>query len=113
MGSLTYGLPVGAAPHPISIPPPNPTNPPPVAPPRGPVLAVAVGRDASLCCSAGADGCVRRWRLPDLNVDPYDGYGGRPPPPKDPPLIANSPPLYRRPPPLIANPPIADTPPYC
>lgn len=41
---------------------------------RGPVLAVAVGRDASLCCSAGADGCVRRWRLPDLNVDPYDGY---------------------------------------
>ncbi|OXB52205.1 hypothetical protein ASZ78_014604, partial [Callipepla squamata] len=41
---------------------------------RGPVLAVAVGRDAALCCSGGADGCVRRWRLPDLDMDPYDGY---------------------------------------
>ncbi|XP_074786779.1 striatin-4 [Athene noctua] len=41
---------------------------------RGPVLAVAMGRDAALCCSAGVDARIRRWRLPDLDMDPYDGY---------------------------------------
>ncbi|KAM6225822.1 striatin-4 isoform 2-T2 [Porphyrio hochstetteri] len=41
---------------------------------RGPVLAVAMGCDGSLCCSAGVDAHIRCWRLPDLDVDPYDGY---------------------------------------
>ncbi|XP_074932478.1 striatin-4 [Phalacrocorax aristotelis] len=41
---------------------------------RGPVLAVAMGRDSALCCSAGVDARIRRWRLPDLDMDPYDGY---------------------------------------
>ncbi|NWY60615.1 STRN4 protein, partial [Chionis minor] len=41
---------------------------------RGPVLAVAMGHDSALCCSAGVDACIRRWRLPDLDMDPYDGY---------------------------------------
>uniref|UniRef100_A0A8B9VWJ8 Striatin 4 n=1 Tax=Anas zonorhyncha TaxID=75864 RepID=A0A8B9VWJ8_9AVES len=41
---------------------------------RGPVLAVAMGRDSALCCSGGVDACIRRWRLPDLDMDPYDGY---------------------------------------
>lgn len=35
-----------------------------------------MGRDSSLCVSAGLDGRIRRWRLPDLDGDPYDGYGG-------------------------------------
>ncbi|NXV80540.1 STRN4 protein, partial [Atlantisia rogersi] len=41
---------------------------------RGPVLAVAMGRDGTLCCSAGVDTHIRCWRLPDLDGDPYDGY---------------------------------------
>ncbi|KAM6395773.1 striatin-4 [Rhynochetos jubatus] len=41
---------------------------------RGPVLTVAMGRDSALCCSAGVDTRIRRWRLPDLDMDPYDGY---------------------------------------
>ena len=35
-----------------------------------------MGRDSALCCSAGVDARIRRWRLPDLDMDPYDGYGG-------------------------------------
>lgn len=50
----------------------------PSCPRRGPVLAVAMGRDSALCCSGGVDACIRRWRLPDLDMDPYDGYGGFP-----------------------------------
>ena len=42
------------------------------------MLAVAMGRDSALCCSAGVDARIRRWRLPDLDMDPYDGYGGCP-----------------------------------
>ncbi|XP_029862676.1 striatin-4 [Aquila chrysaetos chrysaetos] len=42
---------------------------------RGPVLAVAMGRDSALCCSAGVDARIRCWHLPDLDMDPYDGYG--------------------------------------
>lgn len=41
-------------------------------------MAVAMGRDSALCCSGGVDACIRRWRLPDLDMDPYDGYGGFP-----------------------------------
>lgn len=37
-----------------------------------------MGRDSALCCSGGVDACIRRWRLPDLDMDPYDGYGGFP-----------------------------------
>ncbi|XP_057268632.1 striatin-4-like, partial [Pezoporus wallicus] len=40
----------------------------------GPVLAVAMGSDIGLCCSAGLDARIRCWRLPDLDRDPYDGY---------------------------------------
>uniref|UniRef100_A0A8C3JZQ1 Striatin 4 n=1 Tax=Calidris pygmaea TaxID=425635 RepID=A0A8C3JZQ1_9CHAR len=47
---------------------------------RGPVLTVAMGRDSTLCCSGGVDARIRCWRLPDLDMDPYDGYGGCPPP---------------------------------
>ncbi|KAF4803374.1 Striatin-4 [Turdus rufiventris] len=53
---------------------------------RGPVLAVAVAAGDSgdsgasggsgLCCSAGVDARIRCWRLPALDSDPYDGYGG-------------------------------------
>ncbi|KAM9591557.1 striatin-4-like [Morphnus guianensis] len=41
---------------------------------RGPVLAIAMGRDSALCCSAGVDARIRCWCLPDLDMDPYDGY---------------------------------------
>ncbi|XP_068765941.1 striatin-4 isoform X2 [Struthio camelus] len=41
---------------------------------RGPVLAVAMGPASEFCCSGGADGRIRCWRLPDLDTDPYDGY---------------------------------------
>lgn len=41
---------------------------------RGAVLAVAMGCDSGLCCSAGLDTRIHCWRLPDLDRDPYDGY---------------------------------------
>ncbi|XP_065511241.1 striatin-4 [Caloenas nicobarica] len=43
---------------------------------RGAVLAVAVAGDGGSCVSGGVDGDIRRWRLPDLDLDldPYDGY---------------------------------------
>ncbi|XP_028920810.1 striatin-4 [Ornithorhynchus anatinus] len=41
---------------------------------RGPVLALAVGSNSESCYSAGADAHIRCWRIPDLNMDPYDGY---------------------------------------
>uniref|UniRef100_A0A8B9N2M8 Striatin-4 n=1 Tax=Accipiter nisus TaxID=211598 RepID=A0A8B9N2M8_9AVES len=41
---------------------------------RGPVLAIAMGCDSTLCCSAGMDARIRCWCLPDLDMDPYDGY---------------------------------------
>ncbi|KAM9588972.1 striatin-4-like isoform 1-T1 [Morphnus guianensis] len=41
---------------------------------RGPVLAVAMGPDSALCCSAGVDARIHCWHLPDLDMDPYDGY---------------------------------------
>ncbi|KAK2512318.1 hypothetical protein Q9966_016413 [Columba livia] len=47
---------------------------------RGAVLAVAVAGDGGTCVSGGVDGDIRRWRLPDLDLDldPYDGYGTSP-----------------------------------
>lgn len=42
---------------------------------RGPVLAVAVGSNSEYCYSGGADARVHSWKIPDLNMDPYDGYG--------------------------------------
>ncbi|XP_013002379.1 striatin-4 isoform X2 [Cavia porcellus] len=41
---------------------------------RGPVLAVAVGTNSEYCYSGGADARIHSWKIPDLNMDPYDGY---------------------------------------
>ncbi|XP_055993049.1 striatin-4 isoform X1 [Sorex fumeus] len=41
---------------------------------RGPVLAVTMGSGSECCYSGGADACIRSWKIPDLNMDPYDGY---------------------------------------
>ncbi|XP_063061957.1 striatin-4 [Engraulis encrasicolus] len=40
----------------------------------GAVLALAMGEDGESCYSGGLDGSVRCWKIPDLNVDPYDNY---------------------------------------
>ena len=42
---------------------------------RGPVLAVAMGSSSEHCYSGGADARIHSWKIPDLNMDPYDGYG--------------------------------------
>lgn len=42
---------------------------------RGPVLAVAMGSNSEYCYSGGADARIHSWRVPDLGMDPYDGYG--------------------------------------
>ncbi|XP_016791781.1 striatin-4 isoform X9 [Pan troglodytes] len=42
---------------------------------RGPVLAVAMGSNSEYCYSGGADACIHSWKIPDLSMDPYDGYG--------------------------------------
>lgn len=34
-----------------------------------------MGEDGESCYSGGLDGTVRCWKMPDLNVDPYDNYG--------------------------------------
>uniref|UniRef100_A0A2K6R8L7 Striatin 4 n=1 Tax=Rhinopithecus roxellana TaxID=61622 RepID=A0A2K6R8L7_RHIRO len=41
---------------------------------RGPVLAVAMGSNSEYCYSGGADACIHSWKIPDLSMDPYDGY---------------------------------------
>lgn len=41
----------------------------------GAVLSLAMGEDGDSCYSGGLDGTVRCWKIPDLNVDPYDNYG--------------------------------------
>lgn len=41
----------------------------------GAVLALTMGEDGESCYSGGLDGSVRCWKMPDLNVDPYDNYG--------------------------------------
>lgn len=48
---------------------------PPPASSRGPVLAVAMGSNSEYCYSGGADARIHSWKIPDLNMDPYDGYG--------------------------------------
>ncbi|KAL2095572.1 hypothetical protein ACEWY4_007720 [Coilia grayii] len=40
----------------------------------GAVLALAMGEEGESCYSGGLDGSVRCWKIPDLNVDPYDNY---------------------------------------
>ncbi|XP_028648737.1 striatin-4 [Erpetoichthys calabaricus] len=40
----------------------------------GPVLSLAMGENGDFCYSGGLDGSVRCWKIPDLNVDPYDNY---------------------------------------
>ncbi|KAK2490065.1 hypothetical protein MC885_009343 [Smutsia gigantea] len=42
---------------------------------RGAVLAVAMGSNSEYCYSGGADARIHSWRVPDLGMDPYDGYG--------------------------------------
>uniref|UniRef100_A0ABM5ES26 Striatin-4 isoform X2 n=1 Tax=Pogona vitticeps TaxID=103695 RepID=A0ABM5ES26_9SAUR len=41
---------------------------------RGPVLSVAMGCNSESCYSGGLDTRIRCWRIPDLSMDPYDGY---------------------------------------
>ncbi|XP_030632449.1 striatin-4 [Chanos chanos] len=40
----------------------------------GAVLSLAMGEEGDSCYSGGLDGTVRCWKIPDLNVDPYDNY---------------------------------------
>ncbi|XP_034556755.1 striatin-4 isoform X1 [Notolabrus celidotus] len=40
----------------------------------GAVLSLTMGEDGESCYSGGLDGSVRCWKMPDLNVDPYDNY---------------------------------------
>uniref|UniRef100_A0A3Q3J2T6 Striatin N-terminal domain-containing protein n=1 Tax=Monopterus albus TaxID=43700 RepID=A0A3Q3J2T6_MONAL len=40
----------------------------------GAVLSLTMGEDGDSCYSGGLDGTVRCWKMPDLNVDPYDNY---------------------------------------
>ncbi|MGH0114920.1 UNVERIFIED_CONTAM: hypothetical protein FKN15_065844 [Acipenser sinensis] len=40
----------------------------------GAVLSLAMGDSGDCCYSGGLDGSVRCWKIPELNVDPYDNY---------------------------------------
>ncbi|MEQ2210484.1 hypothetical protein XENOCAPTIV_014215, partial [Xenoophorus captivus] len=40
----------------------------------GAVLSLTMSEDGQSCYSGGLDGSVRCWKMPDLNVDPYDNY---------------------------------------
>lgn len=40
----------------------------------GAVLSLTMGEDGDSCYSGGLDGTVRCWKMPDLNVDPYENY---------------------------------------
>ncbi|TNN45694.1 Striatin-4 [Liparis tanakae] len=40
----------------------------------GAVLSLTMGVDGESSYSGGLDGTVRCWKMPDLNVDPYDNY---------------------------------------
>uniref|UniRef100_A0A452VGU2 Striatin 4 n=1 Tax=Ursus maritimus TaxID=29073 RepID=A0A452VGU2_URSMA len=35
---------------------------------------VAMGSNSECCYSGGADARIHSWKIPDLNMDPYDGY---------------------------------------
>ena len=39
------------------------------------MLAVTMGSNSEYCYSGGADARIHSWKIPDLNMDPYDGYG--------------------------------------
>ncbi|KAI4885891.1 hypothetical protein NFI96_032834 [Prochilodus magdalenae] len=41
----------------------------------GAVLSLSMDEEGKTCYSGGLDGSVRCWKIPDLNVDPYDNYG--------------------------------------
>lgn len=41
---------------------------------NGAVLSLTMGEDGESCYSGGLDGTIRCWKMPDLNVDPYDNY---------------------------------------
>ncbi|KAF3847704.1 hypothetical protein F7725_020732 [Dissostichus mawsoni] len=41
---------------------------------NGAALSLSMGEDGESCYSGGLDGAVRCWKMPDLNVDPYDNY---------------------------------------
>ncbi|MBN3319126.1 STRN4 protein, partial [Atractosteus spatula] len=43
----------------------------------GAVLSMAMDDSGESCYSGGLDGTVRCWKIPDLNVDPYDNYDPR------------------------------------
>lgn len=34
-----------------------------------------MGSNSEYCYSGGADARIHSWKIPDLNMDPYDGYG--------------------------------------
>lgn len=57
------------------------------------MLAVAVGSNSEYCYSGGADARIHSWKIPDLNMDPYDGYGEDSSLPCLPPLIIHGRPL--------------------
>ncbi|XP_072248538.1 striatin-4 [Leuresthes tenuis] len=40
----------------------------------GAVLSLTMSEEGESCYSGGLDGTVRCWKMPDLNVDPYDNY---------------------------------------
>lgn len=40
----------------------------------GAVLSLAMEDKGMFCYSGGLDGTIRCWKIPDLNVDPYDNY---------------------------------------
>lgn len=50
-------------------------TPPPLFLSSGAVLSLTMGENGDSCYSGGLDGTVRCWKMPDLNVDPYDNYG--------------------------------------
>uniref|UniRef100_A0A2K6R8M5 Striatin 4 n=1 Tax=Rhinopithecus roxellana TaxID=61622 RepID=A0A2K6R8M5_RHIRO len=33
-----------------------------------------MGSNSEYCYSGGADACIHSWKIPDLSMDPYDGY---------------------------------------
>ncbi|TNN01815.1 hypothetical protein fugu_011197 [Takifugu bimaculatus] len=41
---------------------------------RYPFCQLTMGENGDSCYSGGLDGSVRCWKMPDLNVDPYDNY---------------------------------------
>lgn len=46
-----------------------------------------MGSNSECCYSGGADARIHSWKIPDLNMDPYDGYG------EDSSLLLSAPPL--------------------